>query len=618
MKKSWSIEDILAKLNISERTFHYDIKLINKEIEKYKIKISKYYKGNYYLKFESKNDLYNLLNYDIFSDILENPEVEIKIYYLCLKFLFAKDYIKFDDLIDDMYVSRSTIKNYMKKARLLFKKYDISIETRPNYGQKIVGNERNIRKLISYLINKINEKNLNNYDFEKLFLLDRDKFETIYEIVLKNIFDSKIKMSDIALSNLVVHILIAIKRIEMKQYISKNIDNEIKNSKEYLIALNIVNDIYNKLNIEFPNDEVYYISMHLMGINLSIVKNNSYSKMSEFEKVYSEILKELKNQLGIDFKNDLDLKNSVFLHLKPAIYRFKNKIKIDNPLKNSIKTNYPLAYEAGVITSKIIKDKLNIEFNEDELCYISMHFGVAIVKIKSSENIINAVIVCTTGMGSARLIEYKIKSKFQNKINVVAVTELYNLINIEYDKVDLIISTVPFKYKGNIDVIYLQDILGDSSLKQISDYLDKKTIKRSEYLDIDDIYVNLNFSTKEELLHFIVNDLNQKGKAPISLYDFIIERENIASTAFGNMVAIPHPIKFVTDKTFISIATLKKEILWNDKYVKLVILLNLSKNSKELLEEMYKVILDVIDNQTKVDEIVNCKNKNEIYSKFIK
>lgn len=44
-------------------------------------------------------------------------------------------------------------------------------------------------------------------------------------------------------------------------------------------------------------------------------------------------------------------------------------------------------------------------------------------------------------------------------------------------------------------------------------------------------------------------------------------RENVMSTAFGNMVAIPHPIEPITNTTFLSLGVLEKSIDWDGKEV---------------------------------------------------
>lgn len=616
INKEQSLEKLASRYNVSPRTIRSDIRAINQEIEEFGLKIIKRNLGNYYLNYDNEASVDKLKSSQIFKNILDNTEPEIRVIQLALTYLLSSTYIKIEDLMDELYLSRATIQNDLKEVKKIFADYGIELVAKPNYGQIIKGKEDEIRKLITSLIYKLNDKYLNDLKSENLFLLDRDKFNEVYEIIIRNIVKYKVKLSDIALNNLAIHILVAIKRIELGQYVNKNIDNDIKNTKQYMVALNIVRDIYEKMAIKFPNDELYYIAMHLIGTNLSSEEDSVNDEYKHLENVYQKIIREIREVLDIDLSYDKDLKTAILLHLKPAVFRFENNLTLRNPLLESIKVNYPLAYETAVIGSKIIKKELGISFNEDELGFIAMHFGAAIERIKTNDEPIRTILVCTTGLGSSKLIEYKLKNKFPNDIKIVATSELYNLENHPEDSYDLIISTVPISGSKNKNVIFIKDIFGDGSFELIKDYIEEYKLRRVKYLDLNDIYLNLDYDNKEDLLRFMTEDLYKRGKAPLELYDSIMERENVASTSFGNLLALPHPIKLMTDETFISIATLKNEIIWDGKPVRLVIMLNISKNEGELIEEIYKFIIDIVDDIDKVKDILKSTSKIELYKKF--
>ncbi|MDD7044702.1 MAG: PRD domain-containing protein [Peptoniphilaceae bacterium] len=616
LNKDYSLEELASYYKVSTRTIRSDIKAINQEIEDFDLKIVKKNLGKYYLAYDNEASIEKLKSSDIFKNILDNTEPEIRVIHLALTYLLSPSYIKIEELEDELYLSRATIQNDLKEVKKIFADYDIELVAKPNYGQIIKGKEDKIRKLITSLIYRLNDKYLNDLKSENLFLLDRDKFNQVYEILIRNILKYKVKLSDIALNNLAIHILVATKRIELGQYVNKNIDNNIKNTNHYLVALNIVRDLNQKMDIEFPNDEVYYIAMHLMGTNLLSEEESVNEEYDILEKVYQEIVKEIMEVLGIDLSSDKDLKTAILLHLKPAVFRFENNLTLRNPLLDSIKVNYPLAYETAVIGSKIIKKELGISFNEDELGFIAMHLGAAIERIRSNNDPIRTILVCTTGLGSSKLMEYKLKNKFPKDIKIVATSELYNLDKHSEDSYDLIISTVPISTPTKKKVIFVKDIFGDVGFEAIEDYIEEYKLRKIKYLDLNDIYLNLDYDNKEDLLRYMTEDLYKRGKAPKDLYESIMERENVASTSFGNLLAIPHPLKLMTDETFISIATLKHEISWGDKPVRLVIMLNISKNAGELIEEIYKFIIDIVDDMDTVKDILDSKSKIDLYKKF--
>ena len=102
-----------------------------------------------------------------------------------------------------------------------------------------------------------------------------------------------------------------------------------------------------------------------------------------------------------------------------------------------------------------------------------------------------------------------------------------------------------------------------------------------------------------------------KGLVDETFLDAIYEREKVVSTAFGNLVAIPHPITPKTKQTFVAVCTLEKPITWNETPVQLIFLLCVKKDSQEDLQEMYDLLGRIIDNNALVQKIVKVKNYDE-------
>ena len=63
--------------------------------------------------------------------------------------------------------------------------------------------------------------------------------------------------------------------------------------------------------------------------------------------------------------------------LKPAINRFRYGMNLRNPMLDSIKANYPVAFEAGVIAGMVLKEEMGLEIHENEIGYLALHIGAA-------------------------------------------------------------------------------------------------------------------------------------------------------------------------------------------------------------------------------------------------
>lgn len=93
----------------------------------------------------------------------------------------------------------------------------------------------------------------------------------------------------------------------------------------------------------------------------------------------------------------------------------------------------------------------------------------------------------------------------------------------------------------------------------------------------------------------------------------VLEREVVAPTCFGNLVAIPHPLTPVTEETFWTVCTLKKPIEWADKnMVQFICLLNIRRVPNGDLERMYKRLIAIIESSTTVQKILKSESADEI------
>lgn len=621
LNRNMSLKEISNFLNVSERTVRNDISKINNSLIKYNSTIKKLKDNSYSLTFLDeigekifKNDFFSFDNFN-FNDPKD------RILYIKLAYLYAENYIKLDDLADEMFISKSTIQNDLREVKNFLENYELKLEFKANYGMKISGDEKSIRKAISDIIYRTSQA----YNFEdigeKLLFYSQDKIGIIRSIIIDNVKKTDINLSDLSMNNLIVHLIIAMKRIDKNIYLTLNTPKDFSEFNEYLISKSIVYDLENKFNIKFPKEELDYITMYLIGTRLSfegeILKKEDPNDLTLLDKTCKKLINKVQTLLNCKLQNDTQLYYGLVNHLKPAIYRLKNNMSIRNPLLDSIKQNYPDIYEACVIGSEILNNSFNIILNEDEIGFISIHFGAAIERHKLNAPKLRVLLVCTTGVGSSQLLKYKLKSKFNKRITIIGLSQYYNLDKFSDDDYDLIISTVNFDNTSRKPTIVINDILGESDFSKIEKFIDKKELlTQKKYLNIEDIFLELDFDNKNDILKYMSENLNYKINKNYNLYKSILEREKVANTDYGNLVAIPHPIKPIAKETFISVGVSKNRINWGNNFIRIIIFLCIGENEIDNLDSLYEKIFKFTDNLDNVTKIINSKTKDEIAKLF--
>ncbi|QKE74811.1 transcription antiterminator [Arthrobacter citreus] len=607
--------------NVSSRTIRADIKMLNLLIREHGAVIQSYRGNGYLLEVLDDHSFYSFIQTHHQKNIGNHSDVPIdqngRVLYILRRLLGSPDYIKLEDLADELYVSKSTVNNLIKDVKKLLAKYKLILEKRPNYGVSVKGDEFDIRSCMSeYYFNRdIHTPLMQNVKYmRKLF--KSFEIETVKEIMLRSLKEKDMGLSDQEFENLLVHIIISIERIRSGSVITEiNIDTKsIKHSKEYPISCKMLSELEKVFSIHFPYEESIYITIHLMGTK--VASYPSFEVASKEETVHhmiQEILQAVFEEMNIDLQHDEELKLNMAEHLYVALNRIKYGLNVRNPIIQDIKTQYPLAFEAGLIASKVISDKINKEIEEGETGYLAIHLGASIERQKKNRKQKRCLIVCATGKGSAQLLKYKLIEHFGGTLDIVDIVSYYNLKDsILEGQIDFIISTVTIDQDITVPVIKVNTILGKDDVSKIKNKIfQQHSGDISVHVKSELVFLQQQMDSREEVIRFLsdkIVDL-QLGDAPFCAS--VMEREACSSTAFGNLVAIPHPIKNMSHETFIAFCTLAKPVDWGGTPVQLICLFSVQKDNKSDLQYLYDFLYNILDNKSTVDKIIGCTSHKE-------
>ncbi|WP_209124133.1 BglG family transcription antiterminator [Alkalihalobacillus sp. BA299] len=619
--------EYLAKVvQVTSRTIRNDMKELELLLSKHGASIKSVRGKGYQLEIHDEQ-LFRVMLQEIFRyDELglgfspNSPDDRVRL--LLKKLLLSDEFIKLDDLAEELFISKSTLQNDLQEVKKILKKYEITTEIRPNYGFRIKGEERKLRFCMSeYLLNR-NEVDIID---GSISILPEAEMQSIKSIIINYVNKYDLEISDIGINNLIVHIAIACRRIRNGNHVSMYPEElkEIIHEREYNIAIEIVNQVKKSLKVSFPEPEIAYIAIHLLGTKMVTESKIGDSQIkalmdNEIYQLTKKIIDTVEEKLKLGIKNDKELQVSLCIHLKPAINRLRYGMNLRNPMLNEIKSYYPVSFQAGVIAGLVLKEELDIDISENEIGYIALHLGAAVERTKMNDRPRRCIIVCASGAGSARLLNYKLQSRFGSKLEILGTTEYYRLSQMSLHSLDFIISTIPISKKLSVPVIEVNTILGGEDIEKIESIFSTADKDTFEYTREELVFLQQKFKTKEEVIHFLGENLQQLGLVDQNYTDSVLEREAVSPTCFGNLVAIPHPIVPQTESTFWAICTLEKPIMWDKKPVQFICLLNVEKNSSKDLQKMYNILVSIVDSKDLIQQLLKCNTYTEFINVFIK
>lgn len=635
-------KELAAHLNCSDRTIRTYYKTLVEKIDDYS-GIDLISKQGYGYKLDVLDD-------DALADFLEEnhindhhfdyqsiTDINDRYNYLLNKLLFEQNEIYFDDLVDELYVSRSTLSSDFKKIRQKFKPYHLKIESKANKGVYVTGSERDKRRFImDYFISSGFIDTMHSYVDNEL-LNQRISFEELTIIVLDECREGGLKLSDFVIQNLVIHIALAIRRITEGFKISKLEEEELKLRElpERQIADNILKRVSVSTGIDFPVEEVDYITLHLISKSHG---NARYVSESMQERMRQELIDSIE-KINPEVKNDFQLIEGLLAHLSTMLIRLEGKVVLENPLTTEIQANYQEMYQLAEQVITTMPTFQSFSLTPNEIAYIALHFMAAKERYKEQRKY-NVLVICATGYGSAQMLKSRIENELGNLISITDVIGYYEINDEKLKGIDFIVSSIDLSNLiFNIPVFTVSVFLTDEELQEIKhgiSHLNTSTSLRKmedetselsvrevfdDYFSKEAFFILSNVS-KDEVLRKLVKSISKHENDQFEkrMLDMMKQREAMSSIIFGEHIAVPHPMKAVGSKHHFAVALIQDGLLWDDQYpsIKIIFLMSMSIHENDGLPELTSAIVDLVDEPDLQEQMLACQSFEEFRTLFFK
>lgn len=573
----------------------------------------------------SRNSGYRLIVHDsdAFASRFQSsdafaPEVpqlpQDRVRYLINDLLMRSDWVTIDELCEVLFVSRSTITSDLKQVEGVIAPYDLTLEKRPHYGIRVAGSEFSRRLcLANIIIDDMSEQPYRtsdacNADIAELIASaglsskNQDGFqrpsrvlEDISDCVMRVAKEEDFTINPAAYQSLLVHIAVALMRIREDCYVPMATEymQLLHGKREYQVAERIAAAVSQAFDVELPEEEIGYIAIHLAGkrvmadAELMDTGDSATPDMlgdgvaaqgvvisDEIWKLVSDMLDGVWKAYRFDFRNDLELRMMLARHLIPLSVRLRYRMKLKNPLLADIKVRYPLAYFMAGDASAVIAEAVGAEMSEDETGYIALSFALALEHQKEAASKHNILVVCASGAGSARLLEYRCRREFGDYIDRIYTCDLMGLDSFDLSRIDYVFTTVPIERSLPVPVLEVGCFFDETDIPSVREALSSTNNGRLPYFKRSLFFPHMQQRNKQEVLDYLLDRVDEQEQMAPNFRELVWKREGLIPTSFGNRVAMPHPIDVSSDTTFMVVGLLDKPVIWdqNGREVQVVIL----------------------------------------------
>lgn len=562
--------------------------------------------------------------------------------YILNKLLIEDEHVYLDALADTLFISRSTLSKDINTIKELLEPYALQIVSKPNYGTCVQGKESDKRSfIINYFFKGSRFNSVQEY-LDHTSYFDDIPTEHFIIIILDECRRNKIKLSDIMIQNILMHLTLSIKRIEkgleMKGF---RLDEAFSDSVEYQTAYRIIQRLGDELHVQFPDEEVAYLSLHL-GAKTNCSTHVESDAHEQTETELYEILKSMEKDTGIHLTEDTLIMNCLLEHLRPMFIRIHQGIALENPLCEEILTQHQDIFQLTKEYLSGLSGLKGYEISDDEWAYLALHFMAAIERLAQRSKL-QALVICSTGCGSAQLLKSRIEKEFGEYIHVVNELGYYEMQEQVLQGIDVVISSVNLdSVIFGVPLLHVSVFLSDQDKSCIRKFIDDVHNKKHatnhfmeselswrEKKDVFESYIHKEYfqlfrgqRTVREVIHILLKKLGQQEKESYvkHMEDQIRLRESMGCVVFSDTIAVPHPAIPVGKKASIAVALLPDGLAWNEDFpnIKIVFLLSPSYLCNQEVKKMTKPIIRLIDMPDLQQEILDHPTFEEFKKIFMK
>ncbi|MFB5404977.1 BglG family transcription antiterminator [Enterococcus avium] len=615
-----TVEYFASKLGVSKRTTHSELRIIEdylqssgEYLEKKRgvgIAIKRFKEVEAIEEKKETSDIYNTFNrrVEIMNILLFNEKV-----------------VSFNHLSDSFMVSKTSI---IKDFEFIMKILNVGSRIKlcsDIHGTSLVGSEEDIqRALLQFNRYLLNNSELYDEDFaEKIKLLDTYYGESLIN-VCSNILYTYIRenvnaISDYYVQNILNIFIILVFRIAKGHHIEELKRTDASETTIFFeeSAVRMLHKAALRLELTYTNEDVHYLSLQLISNRFEPLPEEEVDEV-----IVERLLSRVSAALNINFASDQKLEEQLKNHIPPMIYRLRSNNKTENPFTSQIKNEFSLTFNVIWVVLSEYEQELGISFNEDEIAFLTMYFQAAIERARMNRKIL---IVCQMGIATSELLINRIKNVLPSldTFEVASVAELEQMPLNEYDliistiKVDIpkkqVILVSPFLTKEDIERIKQSDLLPKAENNVLKLVRAHHLMK---FVDKDFVFVNTDFSSKEELIEQVGEVLIENGFVTQQFIQTVQEREEMGSTDLPTGTAVPHGNSTCVNQTIIVLVKNKKKFKWNKYYVDLVFLICIAKQDTFQTRNILADIYNIIDSNEQLKQLREATTNDVLFRKL--
>ncbi|WP_340031057.1 BglG family transcription antiterminator [Paenibacillus sp. FSL K6-1122] len=456
--------EIAVEVKVSTRTVHRELQMIEQWLEPLGMKLEK--KSGTGIRIDAGSDDLAVLRQQLEGkEYVEFTPEERKLFMLCI-LLDEPEPVKLLALASDLKVTVSTVTTDLDDLESRIRQAGLKLVRRRGYGVKINGSETIHRTAIAALaLEFLDESDLFGRQPEQggsivnqklLDMIGHGDVLTVENALWQPDIEWLENIPERQYMKLLIQLSVAVVRIRKGSGIGRippleNNGDEVAEQDEMKVppymASRLCGMLSTQLGLTFSQDEQAYFHRLLVETEQRIHSSRllPIDDLILLDRVHS-LIDQMQARTHYAFHEDRLLREGLLGHMQPVMERIEGQQMIRNPLLQQIRKDYDSLFEE--VKQSVHQAWPGTEVPDEEIGFLVMHFGASIERLRALKREIRAIIVCTSGIGSSRMLSSRL-SKEIPEIRIMDSVSWYEAARIPTDQYDLVLSTVDLPMDEN-------------------------------------------------------------------------------------------------------------------------------------------------------------------------
>jgi lichenan operon transcriptional antiterminator len=549
-------------------------------------------------------------------------------YALLRRLMIAADPVSVHDLAVDAAVSESTIDNDMRQIAGLAGRHQVALR-RSGDLISLHGSEADRRQLMrSALVEASNPA----------ALLETSRLQAAYESydiadirshVGQAIATHGLHCNDYTLNPLVLELVIAVDRLSDDHTLadarptSGSSSSATADPRLIGSARDIADYFAGAYGVTFNAAELEGVAL-LVASRTTLLRGTTDRDVvvghvgADLVTLVSRILSELSDVYLIDLVDDAFVA-SLALHTHNLLVRASSGRPHKNPFAEVIRTEHPLVHELAVHFSRELERATGATVDTDEVGFIAFHLGGAVERRRRERSgafgagQVSLSLVIPEYGDVGRALAQRIGERLGGRAIIDQVVETGEPAASQLTG-ELVVSPLPVPGLHPGRLVRISPLLSQQDLDLIDARVRSHQRSHGWLRLVGQLHAlfspALFFRSPDtrhqhDTLQLLASALQKSDAVPEDFLQQVLEREQLSPTAFNDIVAVPHTLGLLAERTNVAVAAYDDPIDWEGTPVRLVLLIAFGAADRHLFRDTFDQLIAVLAEPRNVNRLVS-------------